>query len=180
MTENEEFHKMCEMCMTPYKFKKASAILTPGPRWLWRFCRNTTMVNCWVFLIHSLVYIAAMTHPQPSRAFQLCRNANFIFSVEMFFITAIYIGLYAPIVYAMKPKALYFFHWLNPCPYRLELRNKRPLLMLITTALSFMASFSFIYAGGIVYLVMLPELYNIHVEIVKTMRSPEFLEDEVE
>jgi len=179
-TENEDFQKVCEMCMTPYNFIYTAAILTPGPRWLWRFFQNATMVNCWTFLIHSLVYIAAMAHPRPSNLFQLCRNVNFIFTVEMFFITAIYISFYAPIVYRIKPKVQYLFHWLNPFPYRRELRNKRPFLMLIATLLSFFASFSFIYAGGIVYLVMLPELYNTHVAILKTMRSPEFLENEVE
>ena len=78
----------------------------------------------------------------------------------------------------MEAKALYFFHWLNPWPYRQRLREKRPALVLWLALLSFLTSFYYIYAGGILYLVMLPELYNTHKVIVKTMRPAQFLEDE--
>jgi hypothetical protein len=177
-TENESFRSICEMCMSPYTFVHKSYISSPKPAILWGFFGNKFMLISWTFLIHSLLYIAAMTHPNPSFPLQLCRNSNFVFSTEIVFLTTIYACFYAPLVYNMEAKALYFFHWLNPWPYRQRLREKRPALVLCLTLFSFLTSFYYMYAGGIMYLILLPELYNTHKVIVRTMRPAQFLEDE--
>ena len=177
-TENESFHRLCEMCMTPYKFVSNSLVHSPHPAWAWRFFGNSTMVITWTYLLHVLVYVGAINHPRPSQMFILCRDTHTLFSAEILVLTAIYMGFYAPLVYNIKCKALYFFHWINPCPSNRRLRKKRPTLMLTLTMFSFLMSFYYIYGGGLIYIIMLPELYNVHKLIIKTIQANEFLEDE--
>jgi hypothetical protein len=164
--------------MSPYTFIHKSHIASPKPDILWGFFGNKFMLISWTYLVHSLLFIGAMTHPNPSFPLQLFRNSNFVFSTEIVFLTAIYAFFYAPLVCNMESKATYMFHWLNPFPFRRHLVKKRPALVLCLTLFAFLTSFYYIYAGGIVYLVMLPELYSTHKAIVKTMRPAHFLEEE--
>ena len=177
-TENDLFRNICEMCMSPYTFVHQGHIPAPTPLILWGFFGNKFQLISWTFLTHSLIYIAAMIYPTSSHLIQLCRDSNLIFSTELVCITTIFACFYTPIVYNVESKPLYLFHWLNPFPYSRRLREKRPAVLLLITALSFLTSFYYMYAGGLLYLVLLPELYNTHKAIVKTMRPSEFLEEE--
>ena len=85
---------------------------------------------------------------------------------------------YAPILYSAPFKSLYFFHWLNPFPANLQLRKQRPALQLVLAIFGFMTSFYYMYGGGLIYLMMLPEMYNTHVLIVRTLRVYDFLDNE--
>lgn len=177
-TENEEVQKSCEMCKSPYTIQLFAPVQVPKPRWMWRILGHRMTLITWTYLLHMLIYTGAVSHPNPSDAFLLCRKAGFLFSAEIAIITAIYTMFYAPILYATPFKSLYVFHWLNPFPVNRQLRKQRPALELVLTLFGFLTSFYYMYAGGLVYLMMLPELYKTHVVIVRTMRVHEFLDNE--
>jgi len=177
-TTNEDTQKSCEMCKTPYTIQMFAPVQGPRPRWMWRILGNRMTLVTWTYLLHVLIFTGAVSHPNPSDVFLLCRDARTLFSAEIAIISAIYVIFYAPILYSAPFKSLYFFHWLNPYPASRQLRIQRPALQLVLTMFGFLSSFYYMYAGGLVYLLMLPELYKTHVTIVRVMRVHDFLDNE--
>ena len=177
-TTNEDVQKSCEMCKTPYAIQIFAPIQVPHPRWMWRILGRRMNLITWTYLLHMLIYTGAVSHPNPSDVFLHCRNPRTLFSAQITIISAIYTMFYAPILYSAPFKSLYFFHWLNPFPVSLQLRKQRPALQLVLAIFGFMTSFYYIYGGGLIYLMMLPELYTTHVAIVRTMRVHDFLDNE--
>lgn len=177
-TTNEDVQKSCEMCKTPYAIQIFAPIQKPYPRWMWRILGRRMNLVTWTYLLHMLIYTGAVSHPNPSDVFLLCRNPRTLFSAEIIVITAIYTMFYAPLLYSAPFKSLYFFHWLNPFPANLQLRKQRPALQLVLAIFGFMTSFYYMYGGGLIYLMMLPEMYNTHVLIVRTLRVYDFLDNE--
>lgn len=177
-TENEEVQKSCEMCKSPYTIQLFAPIQAPQPRWMWRILGHRMMLITWTYLLHVLIYTGAVSHPNPSDIFLLCRDARILFSAEITIITAIFSIFYAPILYSAPFKSVYVFHWLNPFPSHRRLRKQRPALQLMLVLFGFLTSFYYMYGGGLIYLMMLPELYSTHVAIIRTMRVHEFLDNE--